>query len=173
MGKRMWRWPVLASWAICALASSIGAFAQTPPPAINAPAIDTPVSDPTVVDLDTVVVSGTQPGPGLWKVSKGDHVLWILGTLSPLPRRMEWISGEVEKTIAQSQAVIDPPSVKLDTGIGFFRSMFLLPSLLKARRNPDGRNLQQVLSPALYARWSVLKARYIGDDAGVEQWRPI
>jgi hypothetical protein len=29
--------------------------------------------------LDTVVVSGVQPGPGLWKVSKDGHALWILG----------------------------------------------------------------------------------------------
>jgi hypothetical protein len=26
--------------------------------------------------LQEVVVSTDQPGPGLWKVSKGDHVLW-------------------------------------------------------------------------------------------------
>ena len=42
--------------------------------------------------LEAVVVTGVQPGPGLWKVSKGEHVLWILGTLSPLPNQMQWDS---------------------------------------------------------------------------------
>jgi hypothetical protein len=37
-----------------------------------------------------VVVSGAQPGPGLWKVAKGDHVMWVLGTQSPLPKHMQW-----------------------------------------------------------------------------------
>jgi hypothetical protein len=53
-----------------------------------------------VADLPMVVVSGVQPGPGLWKVSKGDHVMWVLGTLSPLPRDMQWQAQEVEQVIA-------------------------------------------------------------------------
>ena len=35
--------------------------------------------------MEVVLVRGDQPGPALWKVSSGDHVLWILGTASPLP----------------------------------------------------------------------------------------
>jgi len=136
-------------------------------------AVATEATAPDIVDLDVVVVSGAQPGPGMWKVSKGDHVLWILGTLSPLPKRMEWISTDVEKTIAQSQEVIASPTVKLDSDIGVFRSMMLLPSLLRARRNPDGKRLQDVVPAGLYARWQVLKARYIGSDRGIEQWRPV
>lgn len=134
---------------------------------------DPAVADPAIVDMDTVVVSGRQPGPGMWKVSKGDHVLYILGTLTPLPRRMEWVPDEVEATIARSQAVIDPPTVDIDADAGFFSKLFLIPSLLKARKNPDGRTLQEVVSPELYARWTVLKARYIGSSSSVETWRPV
>jgi hypothetical protein len=35
--------------------------------------------------LDEVVVSGEQPGPGLWQVKNGANTLWILGSHSPLP----------------------------------------------------------------------------------------
>lgn len=125
------------------------------------------------VDLDTVVVSGVQPGPGLWKVSRGGHTLYLLGTLLPLPRRMEWMSTEVEAVIARAQAVLGPPSVTVDSDIGMFRGMLLLPSLLKARRNPDGRTLQEAVPPELYARWLPLKARYLGRGGKVESWRPI
>ncbi len=76
--------------------------------------------------LGTVLVTGEQLGPGLWKVSKGDHVLWILGTQAPLPKKMSWRATEVEKTIAQSQEVLADASAKVD--VGFFRMLTLLPS---------------------------------------------
>lgn len=126
-----------------------------------------------IVDMDTVVVSGAQPGPGMWKVSRGDHVLYILGTLSPLPKRMDWVSRDVEDVIARSQAVILPPSLAVSSDAGFFRSLLLVPSLLRARNNPEGQRLQDVVSPGLYARWQPLKARYLGRDRAVEKRRPI
>ena len=40
-------------------------------------------------------------------------------------------------------------------------------------QNPGGQTLQQVLPPALYARWSSLKARYLANDDKVERKRPM
>ena len=130
-------------------------------------------SGPAIVDHQTVVVSGALPGPGLWKVRKDGHTLYVLATLSPLPKRMEWESAGVESVVARSQQVLLPPSFTLDADVGMFRGLMLVPSLLKARRNPDGRSLQEVVPAALYARWSPLKQRYLGRDRGVERWRPI
>lgn len=132
---------------------------------------DTPIDG--IVDLETLVVSGAQPGPGLWKVRKGDHVLHILGTVAPLPRRMEWMSAEVEAVIAASGVVITAPSVVVDADIGIFRGMALLPAMLRARNNPGKRPLRDMVPPEQYARWEVLKARYMGRDRGVEKRRPL
>ncbi|MGH8173547.1 MAG: TraB/GumN family protein, partial [Rhodanobacteraceae bacterium] len=88
-------------------------------------------------ELETIVVSGEQPGPGLWKVSSNDHVLWILGTLSPLPKGMAWRAKEVENTIANSQVVLDPPRIDVKTDVGFFGKLRLLPTLIGVRDNPD------------------------------------
>ncbi len=126
-----------------------------------------------VADLPVVVVSGVVPGPGLWKVSKGGHVMWVLGTLSPLPRAMQWQSREVEEAVAASQQVLLEPSVQLKADVGFVGKLFLLPSAYGARKNDDGATLQQVLPPPVYARWQVLKQKYLGDDRGVERWRPL
>lgn len=128
-------------------------------------------ADDNSTDVEQVLVTGEQPGPGLWKVSKGDHVLWILGANSPVPKRMQWHSDEVERAIAESQQVLANVQVKID--IGFFRGLLLLPSVLGARKNPDGKKLKDVLPPDVYARWVGLKRKYIGDDSGLERFRPI
>lgn len=82
------------------LVSLLATASEAAPPKVAVPA---PAPAPAVVDLEAMVVRGVQPGPGLWKVSKGDHVLWILGTLSPLPKRLQWQATEVETIIGQSQ----------------------------------------------------------------------
>ncbi|HJT98977.1 MAG TPA: TraB/GumN family protein, partial [Rhodanobacteraceae bacterium] len=130
---------------------------------------------PETAELPTVVVSGEQPGPGLWKVSSGDHVLWILGTLSPLPKDIRWRSREVEDVIASAQEILDPPRVKMDAHLGFFGKLGLLPSLVGVRDNPDHRTLQEVVPPELYGRWLALKTKYFGAGRGrnIESWRPI
>nr|WP_199044379.1 TraB/GumN family protein [Dyella sp. ASV24] len=152
--------------AVLVLAASAPAFAQTS----GAPA---PASTSAAVNLDAVTVSGVQPGPGLWRVSKGDHVMWVLGTLSPLPDKIQWKADEVEQTIASSQEVLGPPSIQLKPKTNFFGKLFLLPSLVGARKNPDGQTLQQMVPATDYARWLTLKKQYIGNDNSIENWRPI
>lgn len=144
--------------------------ASTPP---AEPAEDSYAPTAGERQLDTIVVVGAQPGPGLWKVRKGDHVMWILGTQDPLPKRMEWDSSTVERRVVNAERLLLMPKVEFDTDAGFFRRLALIPSLLKARRNPDGKTLQQMVSAEQYARWLPLKARYIGRDRDVEEWRPI
>jgi TraB/PrgY/gumN family len=123
--------------------------------------------------MDVMVVTGVQPGPGLWKVSKGENMMWVLATQTPTPEKMEWESREVEKAIAQSQEVLRETTVSIGSDIGVFRGLTLLPSLYSARKNPNDATLNEVLPAPLYARWLVLKKKYIGNDSGIEKWRPI
>lgn len=129
---------------------------------------------PEVVDLAPVVVSGVQPGPGMWRVTNGEgHTLWILGTVSPLPAKLDWRADEVKAVIASADAVLGAPGWTLDADVGFFSRLTLLPSAMKAQHDPQGRRLQEILPPALYARWQPLKARYLGRGDGVEKDRPL
>ncbi|ANB16358.1 TraB/GumN family protein [Dokdonella koreensis] len=137
------------------------------------PVAPPPAAEPDIASLETIVVTGAQPGPGLWRVSRGSHVLWILGTLSPLPRDMTWLSADVEATIAGSEVALASPGVDFDADVGFFGRLALLPSLVKVRNNTDDKTLDQVLPPDLYARWQDLKAKYIGRSRKVEKWRPL
>jgi len=154
-----------------ALAIALPLFAH----ATLAQDVPAPQEDAATAELPTIVVSGEQPGPGLWKVSSGDHVLWILGTLSPLPKDIHWRSKEVEETVASAQEVLDSPRIKMNADVGFFGKLRLLPSLVGVRDNPDHGTLQQVVPADLYARWIALKTKYFGAGRGknIETWRPI
>lgn len=154
----------IAAVLICL--AGIGAASAAPVPVVPA--------KPDVIDLAPVLVSGVQPGPGLWKVTAPNgNALWILGTVSPLPAKLEWRADEVQAVIASAQEVLGPPGWTVEPDIGFFKGLTLLPAAMKAARDPHGRTLREVLPPDLYARWAVLKRRYLGRDAGVEKDRPL
>ncbi|HAI58496.1 MAG TPA: TraB/GumN family protein, partial [Xanthomonadaceae bacterium] len=130
-------------------------------------------AEPALATLETVVVTGVQPGPGLWQVRKGTNTLWIMATLSPLPRRMAWEPRELDALVERADRVIAPPGVDIDAEIGFFGRLRLLPSALRARNDPDGRTLSAVLPPGLYARWQAQKAIYMARDRRVDERRPV
>jgi hypothetical protein len=53
------------------------------------------------------LVTGEQPGPRLWKITSGEHVLWVLGKPpTPLPKKVVWRSKEVETVLASTQELI-------------------------------------------------------------------
>ena len=123
-----------------------------------------------VAQPDTVLVVGQRPGPGMWKISKGDHMLWVFATYSPLPVKMQWRSQQVESIISQSQLYLSPPT--LAASVGVWGGLKMLPHVVGMRKNPGGAKLRDVVPPEVYGRWRVLKAKYgVGDDA--ESERPV
>jgi uncharacterized protein YbaP (TraB family) len=140
----------------------------------SAVAVNHPVNaeEPAAAEppLDEILVVGEQPGPAMWRVTKGDHTLWIFATLEPLPKDMVWHSKSVDERIAASQLVLAPP--ELSAHVGFFRSLTLVPSLLRARHAPDGETLEQSLPHDLYMRWLALRVKYLG-HADDEKLRPL
>lgn len=132
-------------------------------PAPSAPAIDAPAAP------EQILVVGQKPGPGMWKVSKDGHVLWIFGDYSPLPIQMQWRSHEVEAAIAASQEYLAPPAASAQ--VGYLKGALLLPSLIGVKKIPDGASLREVLPPEVYARWQPMKEKYLpGND---ERERPV
>lgn len=147
----------------CGLACAVPVFAQGAPQS----------GAQTIRDEAPVVVTGRLRGPGLWKVSRNGHVMHVLGTVMPLPERMEWLPGEVSAVLAQSSEVVLSPRFVVDTDLGFFGKLSMVPSLLRARRNPGDAALREVVPADAYARWLPLKQRYLGRDRGVEKMRPV
>ncbi len=110
--------------------------------------------------VEEVLVTGEHPGPGLWKVSKGDHVLWILGTHAPLPKGLLWRSHEVELAISESQEILGDYSASLSIrGANPFES--------------KGKTLRSQLPRKTYRQWLAMKKKYIGDNREVEEALPV
>ena len=139
------------------------------PPGSQPPAARQAVqSDGSLQEVDVV---GEQPGPGLWKISKGDHVLWLLGTLDHVPKGMTWRSRQVQSALASSQQLLaNAPSVSAPLNpILLFRLYLQWRGLQK---DPDRTRLRDWLPAPLYARFELLKARYDPHDGRIEELRP-
>lgn len=136
-------------------------------------------ADASVEAPEEVLVTGEFPGPGMWKVTRADdpeaHVLWILGSPPPLPKKMKWKSKDVENAVIGSQEILLAArlNVQPDEKIGFFKGLSLLPAALGARKNPDGVKLNALVPADSYERWLRLKKQFFGRNESVESWRPI
>jgi uncharacterized protein YbaP (TraB family) len=154
---------MLKQYALClSLGLSLNAAWGQPAPATEDSAVQ------------NILVVGQRPGPALWKVTKDEHILWIFGTYSPLPKNMTWRSQQVENALAQSQELLEPPGSAFQVGwANSFNMLTAAPFLIGIKKNADGAHLQDVVPADVYARWTVLKTKYIGDDKSIEEERPI
>ena len=109
--------------------------------------------------MEEVLVVGEHPGPGLWKVSKGSHILFILGTHVPLPKDLVWRSKEVESAIDRSNEILGAYSVSLRVD---------QEAAFQSRRG----KLKELLPPRTYAQWRALRDKYIGDEDQTDRLLP-
>ncbi|WP_157956510.1 TraB/GumN family protein [Dyella sp. C11] len=156
-----------ALWLAALLLTTSALAQQAPVSSSTAPA---PAAPARAVDLQTITVRGEQPGPALWQVRRGDHVLWIIGTMSPLPKHAEWQWTKLEAALGRSTELLEAPSARLRMPPSLFSRLALQPS---AKLNPGGATLQHLLPPDMYQRWLVLRHQYLGDDDALEFQRPI
>jgi hypothetical protein len=162
----------LAVLAACLLITVPASQAQEPSPEDPASLlIGEEQPEPAIEELETVVVYGGQARPQMWKVSRGDHVLWVVGNRAA-PAGATWRMDEIEARLAESKLVQFPGTASANPDIGLFRALTLIRSAFKAAKNPDGQTLKDVLPAETYARWRALKTTYVGRDNDIEKWRP-
>ena len=110
--------------------------------------------------IEEIIVYGRQPGPPMWKVSKGEHELWLFGLLIPLPKDMKWESDKVAEVLARSQEYlsIKMPQQKIPLNpIRLYQAFRMVSSMA---RNPGGALLGDVVPAELYARFIALESQY-------------
>ena len=157
---RPMKWSIALLAACLAVAASTALCADTSPAAVPAPSAD---------QLQELVVTGERTGPGLWHVHKGAAHLWILGSISPLPRDITWRSSQVERLLASTNQVLVPKPFE----IGIVRILWLLITERSVLMVRGGKHLKDVMPPDLYARFAKDRARFTRDPDKWERFRPI
>lgn len=129
-----------------------------------------------IEELEEIVVVGRQPGPPLWRIGNGEHVLWLFPLLSPVPRGMIWEPNKVAAVLADADELLEAPNLTVAAArplllnpVNVWRGLRLAKRL---SRNPDEATLQDVLPPDVYARYAVLKEKYFPRDMDIERLRP-
>lgn len=123
-----------------------------------------PQTDPET-GMPVVTVTGVYTGPALWQVTVGARVMYILGEVSPYPRKWVWKSKEFDKALRQSQELLIDFS-------GYWRVEERDRStLLNASKLPEGTTLKDVISPQLHARLTTVAGKF--DSPSLEPWHPF
>ncbi|HTV95603.1 MAG TPA: TraB/GumN family protein [Steroidobacteraceae bacterium] len=153
----------------CGTSNLPSACAQPSPAQAPAPLpAPMPSTQPAQV-LQELVVTGERTGPGLWRVHHGDAQVWILGSISPLPRGITWRSTQVERVLGSTQQVL----VSKPLEIGIVRILWLLLTERSVLMVRGGKRLKDVMPPALHERFAQQRARFTHDDDKWERFRPI
>ena len=119
--------------------------------------------------LDEIVVTGERAGPSMWHVHRGDAHVWLLGSLTPLPRGITWRSHQVEQVLdSASQVLVQKPFE-----ISIPRVLWVLITDRGLLLVTGGKRLKDVMSADLHQRFSALRSRYTEDAAKWEHYRPI
>ena len=153
----------IGAWAICAAGcfASISALATAPEPVAT--------SDEDVQEIEVAV---ERPGPNLWKISRGEHFVWIMGTLDPLPKGVSWRSNEIEAVLGEVKQLV-PSRPDLDVSAGPITLVRTYMAWRRAKKIPGNETLKDWLPPPLYARWTALRVRYKAKDNDIEKLVPV
>jgi len=116
-----------------------------------------------------MVVTGERPGPGLWHVHRGTAQVWILGSMSPLPKGITWRSKQVEQLLDGTHQVL----VQKPFEIGIARILWLLITERSVLMLTGGKRLKDVLPPQLHDRFAAQRAKYTNDPNKWERFRPL
>ncbi len=119
--------------------------------------------------MDDLVVTGERTGPGLWHVHRGTAQVWILGSMSPLPRGITWRSKQVEQILDGTNQVL----VQKPFDIGIARILWLLLTERSVLMVGGGKRLKDVMPADLHARFAAQRAKYTDDPTKWERFRPL
>jgi len=157
-------WSSATSFAALLILTAPAFAAPTPsaPPA----AVPPPSPDESAVVQELEVI-GRPLGPALWRVSRGDSQVVIVGSLSPLPHSLQWNTIRVQRALDTATALLLPPD---KPHVGFFSGVGMLLRL-GALRPPHG-DMEAGLPPDLRDRFDQTLARLHLDPKHYRNWKP-
>ncbi|MGC1301979.1 MAG: TraB/GumN family protein [Caulobacteraceae bacterium] len=157
-----------ATAALALAGAASGQPVQAPVPATPAPSPES--AEPLSAEATTVAtldIVKHLPGPALWKVTKGDSQVVILGGLTPLPHMLAWDTQRIQRALTGADALYLQPRPRL----GVFE-MIGLAITKRALQLPGGQTLDKVLPPAERARFLALTATIHKKPGDYAHWKP-
>jgi uncharacterized protein YbaP (TraB family) len=127
-----------------------------------------PADQPPAV-MDELVVTGERTGPGMWHVRHDAAQVWILGSMSPLPKGITWRATQVENVLDGAGQVL----VQKPFDIGIARILWLLITERSVLMVRGGKRLKDVLPADLHERFAAQRAKYTDDPDKWERFRPL
>ena len=155
---------VLAVLSVLGFASV--AAGQNPPP-VSPAAPPSEEGAPISATVATLEVTKRLPGPALWKVTRGDSQVFILGGLTPLPHMQTWDTQRIQRALAGADALYLQPRPRLNPfeiiGLAITKGALQLP---------HGQTLEQTLPPAERARLLAVTAAIHKKPGDYAHWKP-
>ena len=114
--------------------------------------------DPDATLVEELVVTARLPGPAWWRVSKGENVVYVLGSPSLAPERMQWDRAIFERRLQGANEVILPYR-------GLRVKVMGVPGAMVAyMKLKSSKPFEETLPPELKARFVAVREK-IGQPA--------
>ncbi len=122
-----------------------------------------PSADTTLSEL---VVIAHPPGPAMWRVTRGDSTVIILGAVTPVPHRLVWDQRQVDVALTGANLLLSPPK----TDLGPMQIVGLVATQIWKVRQMQP--LEPSLPPGLRARFVDGRAKAKTSASRYEHWKP-
>lgn len=102
-----------------------------------------------------------QFGPAIWRISKDNHVLWVVGSVAPVQKDLKWNQENVAELMKTAQVFVAEPNGRYYKRLSTLR--FIQVDWLEHhqwRENPHGAVLSNILPSSVYQQWIQLWKQY-------------
>ncbi len=120
--------------------------------------------------LATVRVNASLGGPAMWRVSGDGHVLWVLGIVQIVPKKLTWQSHNIASVMVHAQELIKPP--KANFRVFTLKLLWWKSAVRDAAKNPGHATLVDVLPPSMFSRWRMLWGKFGNGSTSIERFNP-
>ena len=124
-----------------------------------------PEMSPLVAGLEVIAKT---PGPALWRISRGDSKVVVLGTVSPILHQLTWNAAPLRRQLTGARQLLVPSR---PTGMAKAMLAFTFRDRARLRVDTDSP-LSQRLPPEMAARFAADAAAVHQPMSKYDRWKP-
>jgi len=106
----------------------------------------------------------------MWRVSRDGHVMWVLGIVQIVPKKLTWQSHNIASVMVHAQELIKPPKAYFN--VFFLKQLWWKSAVRDASKNPGHATLVDVLPPSMFSRWRMLWRKFGNGSTSIERFNP-